>query len=183
MALSCGSWQPFIRADGRYLLCRRPRHKRHGGCWEFPGGKLEPGETLLDAAKRELREELGLDVTGVGEPLLCRRDGDSPFLIEFVPVDVQGAPRPLEHEEVRWVGANEGTALLLAPSDAVFWKEWVSEGLSPFAQDTHIRGVAVDPVAPSRGDFPHNAEPSQRLERRGDGRHREAGGLAQACDR
>ena len=96
-----------IRADGHYLLCRRPRHKRHGGCWEFPGGKLEPGETLLDAAQRELREELGLEVTGVGEPLLSRRDGDSRFVIEFVPVDARGAPRPLEHEEVRWVGADE----------------------------------------------------------------------------
>ena len=128
-----------IRADGRYLLCRRPRHKRHGGCWEFPGGKLEPGETLLDAAKRELREELGLEVTSVGEPLLCRRDGDSPFVIEFVPVDVQGAPRPLEHEEVRWVGADEGTALSLAPSDAVFWKECVCREEGPRLQPRRMR--------------------------------------------
>jgi 8-oxo-dGTP pyrophosphatase MutT (NUDIX family) len=114
-----------IREDDRYLLCRRPLHKRHGGYWEFPGGKLEPRETLLDAAKRELKEELELEVIGVGEPLLSRRDGESRFVIDFVPVNVQGTPRPLEHEEIRWVAASEGVTLALAPSDAVFWEVWV----------------------------------------------------------
>src|SRR5690606_20769929 len=55
-----------IRRDGRWLVCRRPAHKRHGGLWEFPGGKLEPGESLLEAATRELEEELAVRVTGVG---------------------------------------------------------------------------------------------------------------------
>lgn len=114
-----------IRANGRYLLCRRPRHKRHGGYWEFPGGKLEAGETLLAAAQRELKEELGIEVTGVSEPLLSRRDEGSQFVIEFVAVDVQGTPHPLEHEELRWVEPKEGKALQLAPADAVFWQVWV----------------------------------------------------------
>ena len=46
-----------IERDGKLLVCRRPGHKRHGGLWEFPGGKLEPGETIVDAARRELDEE------------------------------------------------------------------------------------------------------------------------------
>jgi 8-oxo-dGTP pyrophosphatase MutT (NUDIX family) len=46
-----------VTRDGRWLLCRRPDHKRHGGCWEFPGGKLEPGETHGQAAARELMED------------------------------------------------------------------------------------------------------------------------------
>lgn len=48
--------------DGRILLSQRPAHKHKGGCWEFPGGKVEPGETLADALARELHEELGLTV-------------------------------------------------------------------------------------------------------------------------
>ena len=48
--------------DGRILLSQRPAHKHKGGCWEFPGGKVEPGESLADALARELEEELGLRV-------------------------------------------------------------------------------------------------------------------------
>lgn len=114
-----------IRDSDRYLLCRRPRHKRHGGLWEFPGGKLEPDETLLQAAQRELKEELGVDTVAVGARLFAHHDPESPFLIEFVAVEVKGTPRALEHEEVRWVRAGEGADLEFAPSDRVFWERWV----------------------------------------------------------
>ena len=50
-----------IRRDGRLLVCQRPSHKRHGGLWEFPGGKVEPGESDLAASRRELAEELGVE--------------------------------------------------------------------------------------------------------------------------
>ena len=45
-----------VRRDDRYLVCRRPAHKRHGGLWEFPGGKIHAGETLLGAARRAERD-------------------------------------------------------------------------------------------------------------------------------
>ncbi|MGQ3890993.1 8-oxo-dGTP diphosphatase MutT [Legionella sp. CNM-4043-24] len=49
-------------AEGRVLLTQRPAHADHGGKWEFPGGKLETGELPADALKREIMEEVGLDV-------------------------------------------------------------------------------------------------------------------------
>lgn len=112
------------RRDGSYLVCRRPRHKRHGGLWEFPGGKLEAGESLFDAAVRELDEELGVRATHVGDVVFSRYDPGSPFLIEFVDVAFTGEPRPLEHEEVRWVAPGALLALDLAPSDRAF-AEWL----------------------------------------------------------
>ena len=51
---------------GRVLLGQRAPDVRYGGLWEFPGGKVEPGESDADAASRELAEELGVTVTGVG---------------------------------------------------------------------------------------------------------------------
>jgi 8-oxo-dGTP diphosphatase len=52
----------LLRADGSFLLAQRPAGKVYGGYWEFPGGKLEPGEPPAAALARELHEELGLDV-------------------------------------------------------------------------------------------------------------------------
>ncbi len=55
----------LIRPDGDFLLTSRPPGKVYAGYWEFPGGKLEPGETVADALRRELHEELGIDVLAV----------------------------------------------------------------------------------------------------------------------
>jgi 8-oxo-dGTP diphosphatase len=113
-----------IAKDGHYLVCKRPAHKRHGGLWEFPGGKLEAGESWLEAARRELAEELDLAVESVDEPLYAVHDAGSPFVITFVPVTAAGEPQPLEHEELRWVRLADLMAMELAPSDRAF-AEWL----------------------------------------------------------
>lgn len=117
-----------IRRDGRLLLCQRPAHKRHGGLWELPGGKLEPGEELLDAARRELDEELGLIATSIGDIVFERRDPGSSFLIMFADVEASGVPMPTEHDEVRWLTPAQANHLPLAPADAAFIAALEAEG-------------------------------------------------------
>ena len=109
-----------VRRYGRLLVCQRPAHKRHGGLWEFPGGKLEPGETLLDAARRELHEELGVTTVSVEEPVFEVHDAGSPFVIEFVPTEVEGTPQCLEHSELAWARLEDLTTMELAPGDRRF---------------------------------------------------------------
>jgi len=55
----------LLRPDGAFLLCSRPAGKAYAGYWEFPGGKLEPGEDVAQALRRELREELGIEIGAV----------------------------------------------------------------------------------------------------------------------
>ena len=55
----------MIQADGRFLLTSRPPGKLYAGYWEFPGGKLEPGESVEQALRRELREEIGISIGAV----------------------------------------------------------------------------------------------------------------------
>ncbi|MEO6877371.1 MAG: NUDIX domain-containing protein [Gemmatimonadaceae bacterium] len=106
--------------DSHYLVCERPAHKRHGGLWEFPGGKLELGETHLDAARRELAEELGVEVLAVATPLFSVADPGSEFFIEFVPTSIRGEPTCLEHSDLKWLPLDELPMLALAPSDRLF---------------------------------------------------------------
>ena len=109
-----------ITRDDRYLICKRPAHKRHGDLWEFPGGKIEAGESDLEAADREMREELGVSATAVSEPLFVRQDPGSEFSIEFMPVEIVGTPREIEHSALAWVTVEEMLGYELAPSDRVF---------------------------------------------------------------
>jgi mutator protein MutT len=118
----------IIRRDGDLLLCKRPSQKRHGTLWEFPGGKLLPGEDLEGAAKRELREELGVDVVSVGRIVFEQQDPGSPYLIRFVEVTISGAPRPLEHEELAWVPPTNLLRYALAPSDRAFATVFLTQG-------------------------------------------------------
>ncbi|MGM0669791.1 MAG: (deoxy)nucleoside triphosphate pyrophosphohydrolase [Gemmatimonadota bacterium] len=106
-----------IQRNQRLLVCRRPLHKRHGGLWEFPGGKVKDGESDLEAARRELAEELGVHVTAAGPVELSVRDPGSEFVIEFLPVTIQGEPRCLEHMALAWEEEGKLAAYDLAPSD------------------------------------------------------------------
>ncbi len=109
-----------IERGGRYLVCQRPSHKSHGGLWEFPGGKIESGETFNDAAARELKEELGLVVLDVGSVRLSLLDSASGFVINFVDVQVEGEPALLEHLALLWLFPHELDQIALAPSDRQF---------------------------------------------------------------
>lgn len=117
-----------IRHDDRVLLCQRPPGKRHAGLWELPGGKLHPGETLADAAARELDEELGVQVLAVGEPLAEFADPGSPFVIVFVPVEIAGTPEAREHAALAWATPDEAAGYALAPSDRRFVDEVLRTG-------------------------------------------------------
>jgi len=104
---------------GRLLVSRRPLHKLLGGLWEFPGGKREEGETLEECLARELREELGIEVT-VGEEIMTFPHAYTHFCITlhvFRCRIVAGTPRPLEATDVRWAAPEELKGLAFARSD------------------------------------------------------------------
>jgi len=93
-----------IERDGRVLICQR-KGGRHALKWEFPGGKVEPGEHLADALRRELREELGIDAE-IG-PEIGRHEtryGSGPLLrLYFYRVtDFTGDPVNLQFEQIAW---------------------------------------------------------------------------------
>ncbi len=90
-----------------FLLTRRRQADHMGGCWEFPGGKREPGEPWTAALVRELREELGVEVAVVrflGETHHHYPDARGPVLLRFFAcVLARGEPRPLAAEALQWV--------------------------------------------------------------------------------
>lgn len=98
----------------------RPPHKRHGGLWEFPGGKCEINESDADTARRELAEELEVCAVAIGSEIFVSHDADSEFLIAFQPVEITGEPHCVEHTAITWATAGELLAMPLAPSDGRF---------------------------------------------------------------
>lgn len=106
---------------GYLLVARRPDAKRHGGLWEFPGGKVDPGESLPAAVDRELEEELALTTESVVEPpLLIEGDPGHPFRIIFMDTVAHGTAELMEHTALAWIGPPWQPQLPLAPSDAAF---------------------------------------------------------------
>jgi len=95
--------------DGRILITRRPPEGLLGGLWEFPGGKVEPGEDPPAAARRELAEELGVEIE-VGEPLGTVEHAYSHFRITlhaFHARLVCGEPRPRAADALAWATPSE----------------------------------------------------------------------------
>ena len=108
-----------IERDDRFLLTRRQEGVHLEGCWEFPGGKCEPGETLAACLARELREELGVE-SSIGAELLVTMHAyeDRRVELHFFRCDVGEAPAPQLGQEMRWVARHELATLELPPADA-----------------------------------------------------------------
>jgi 8-oxo-dGTP diphosphatase len=95
----------ILEREGRILICRRTPEQSHPLKWEFPGGKVEPGESPSEALARELEEELGI-IGAAGEEIdryEFAYPGKSPILLIFIRVlSFRGEPRNLIFHEVRW---------------------------------------------------------------------------------
>lgn len=112
----------LIDADGRVLITKRPAGKAMAGLWEFPGGKVEADERPEDAVIREMREELGVDIT---EACLAPLTFASHRYREFyllMPLFVcrrwEGQVRSLEGQELAWVRPNRLRDYDMPPADA-----------------------------------------------------------------
>ncbi len=97
------------RADGKVLIARRSRNSHQGGLWEFPGGKVEPGESASRALTRELNEELGIRIRDF-RPLIkvshAYRDREV-LLDTWLVTGWQGEPRGMENQPLDWVSVGE----------------------------------------------------------------------------
>lgn len=111
----------LIDADGRVLLARRPPGKAMAGLWEFPGGKVGPGETPEAALIRELKEELGLDLAHAClAPLTfaSHRYPDFHLLMPlFAARNWKGTPVPREGQELAWVRPLKMSDYPMPPAD------------------------------------------------------------------
>ena len=112
----------LVDPDGRVLLTRRPEGKPMAGLWEFPGGKVEAGETPEAALDRELREELGIDIcVSCLAPLTFASHAYEGFHL-MMPLYVcrkwDGIARPREGQETAWVRPRQMRAYPMPPADA-----------------------------------------------------------------
>lgn len=112
-----------LREGDRYFIARRAPGERLAGFWEFPGGKVDPGESPEAAMARELREELCIDAT-VGELLADVThdlDGPRPVRLLFYAIErYTGTIRLQDHDDARWVSAAEMASYEFAPADRPF---------------------------------------------------------------
>lgn len=106
--------------DGqRFLACRKKPGKPLEGHWEFPGGKIEPGETPEEALAREIREELNL-IAEVGQKVTTTTyeyDFATIELTTFYCTLVDGDLRLTDHDDTKWVTSTEAAHLTWAPAD------------------------------------------------------------------
>ena len=86
----------------------------------FPAGSAKLVRPTSKPSRDELAEELGVEVSAIGDALFSASDPDSPFVIAFLPVDIRGEPVRIEHAALAWASRHELTAYELAPSDARF---------------------------------------------------------------
>lgn len=109
----------LIVREGHYLIARRKAGTHLGGLWEFPGGKRERGESLEDCLRRELREELGVDVTPPLHVRVIRHDYQEKTVeLHFFRCTIsRGEASALDCEEVRWVTPSELSDYEFPPAD------------------------------------------------------------------
>mgnify|MGYP001036696426 CR=1 FL=1 len=109
----------IVNQEGKTLIAKRKQGKIMGGCWEFPGGKSEPGESLEFSVMRELKEEMDIDVS-VGKKIAeidYTYKWGKVHLIAFQTDIVRGEIKLLDHDEIAWVSMDEMSEYGMTPAD------------------------------------------------------------------
>ena len=113
----------LMKPNGDVLLGSRPEGKPYAGYWEFPGGKVETGEAVIDALKREFAEEIGVNIISA-EPW-CGVEHVYPHahvrLHFFISRKWQGEPRALEGQQLAWQGQMQLAPMLPATVPLIGW--------------------------------------------------------------
>jgi 8-oxo-dGTP diphosphatase len=111
----------LIDPDGRVLLAQRPEGKSMSGLWEFPGGKVDPGETPETALIRELREELGIETWNSCLAPLTFASHSYPEFHLLMPLFAcrkwEGIPKPVENQVLKWVPPAKMREYPMPPAD------------------------------------------------------------------
>ena len=117
-----------ISNDNLFLMAQRPEGDE-AGKWEFPGGKIEPGEDPRACLRRELQEELGIDIKvgQVLEVVSVPQNNRHLILIYFKCAIVAGNPEPLQCRQIRWFHQKEVGLLDKPPADRIFWESFKNE--------------------------------------------------------
>ena len=112
-----------IVVNGRLVLAKRKKEDHLGGFWEFPGGKIEDGETPEMALVREIEEELGIRVTPVKEIAVVEHQYPEKLVrLHFVLAEAEDVPKALDCEDVALVDVKEVSGYRLAPADERAWR-------------------------------------------------------------
>ena len=121
----------LIYREGRYLIARRKAGTHLGGLWEFPGGKRERGESLEDCLRREVREELGVEITDPSLFKVISHDyPEKAVELHFFRCSIRvGSPRPLGCDDLRWVTPDELSEYPLPLADRPLVDALRGEGL------------------------------------------------------
>lgn len=97
-----------IKADNTLFICKRPDDKHQGGLWEFPGGKVESGESVFEALRRELQEEVALTIYSSSELMVIEHDyGDKCVRLDVhLVTEFSGDAHGAEGQQSAWVEIN-----------------------------------------------------------------------------
>ena len=109
----------LIWDNDKFMICQRPANKARGLLWEFPGGKVEPGESKPGALIRECREELDitLSVGDIFMDVIHQYPDMEVHLTLFNATISEGTPKLLEHNDIRWIGVSEIHEYEFCPAD------------------------------------------------------------------
>ena len=115
----------LVRRDDRYLVARRAEGKVQAGKWEFPGGKIEPGESPAEALARECREELAVEVENARVvDVVTHAYPEKTIRLALLACSTRpgSEPRAIEHREVRWVTRAEMDDMDFSAADREFFR-------------------------------------------------------------
>lgn len=120
-----------IADKDRFLICRRPMEKSQGGLWEFPGGKIEPGETAEECIIRECREELGVEIMVTGKLAdVIYEYPDKTVHLQFFKANIEAGELTLiEHMEFAMITPEETGKYTFCPADRKMLTDTQMRGL------------------------------------------------------